>query len=788
MAEEIYQSAPFFTLRVPSLPIEEFEKILRADNWEESVLQLYQTNEELREAIALASPSLALHPKEAASAIFNYVNRMATRPTPFGLFSRVTSGTWAEKTDRFLELSNQSPVMDEVHTFCANPLLQLRGGRYYYNGTSIRANALVKKILIEAFSTDPKIQNLIQTLIKHQFLIPAQSLLRESLPRAKGPKFHISTSVADQIEKALSLLWKISGAYKRTSPLKEYMEKFVEKYGTYRTVPLLELQPYPKNLPKGEWDARWERFLSQKTDEIVLTEKDVEDFNPDPMDAPLSLDVFCKVDPAKDLIYLTQLYLNGGSSFSSEIQEELREFYVQEEALEPESIFVEISYYPVRGAAIAVHPCLRKVRLDLNGPTTFTLQDIYVGVAEDRFYLTTKDGKSEIIPRAGNRLNPDYAPAPIRFMHEVGRERHRMLYPFSWGKLEERASFLPRVRFQKVILSPAKWNLHASEVSDFTAWAKQWNLPTRVWLKSEDRYLLFDRTHPAHLNEILKRLQKGESLQFIEEGGQPWITSERGRHHGELVIPVLKNKKYKKPALKLRPYLSVSDEERWKFPGSEWLYVKFYLENEGMDEFLVQHLAPYAEQLDALGWYFVRYADPESHVRFRVKFPKPTTVSLEKVTREWMRAGLIKNMVIASYEREVERYGGVEGMADAEEVFFIDTENVLRRLRSKKLIGWEALSIIDFLKNLGLKEEEMLALLNSGDQALLKGFREHKKRLVEMAQASNSGQFSPQSPEVYDSLLHMHCNRLGCNEKRARVWARHILLNIEKKGEVSYTL
>ncbi len=544
-------------------------------------------------------------------------------------------GRWADKSDQFLDLSKL--CFPEPHVqypmdgpYYPNPLLQLKGGRYFLGRKSIRASALNR--------------GSIQTLLQHRFLLPkAQpSLLTEFSATHHTPIFHLSKKIAEEVEKKLS-----QNHFQR--PLKGYLKKFLERYGIYRTIPLMKLF---REIP-------WER-------EEILKEE---------ADAPYSLDVFCKV--FDDTVQITEVNCMGGSSMGRFLnvlgvgaKNDLQQFFDQEEALDPAAQFVEISYLPEKGAEIATIPCLRKARLDLHGPSTYTFDDIYVGATPDRFYLTSKEGKVEIIPRAGHRLNPDNAPEPIRFMFEIHR-----------------------------------------------------------------------------------------TMAFEEPNeGMPWLKSERGHHFCEIVVPMLKKRTYIKKNFTPRAYLEVPFEQRWKFPGSEWLYVKFYTEQ--MDHFLVHHLAPFAKKL-GVEWYFVRYA---RHIRFRAK------VSNLNLPKAWMEEGLIQNMEICCYEREVERYGGVEGMAEAEKIFCWDTKRVIEELKSKRAVGWEALSVIGFAKSLGFEIPSC-----EGHKHLLKGFREHKSRLLESSINIDPIPFTVRSPEISDSLLHMHCNRLGCDEIKARVWALNLL-------------
>jgi thiopeptide-type bacteriocin biosynthesis protein len=82
------------------------------------------------------------------------------------------------------------------------------------------------------------------------------------------------------------------------------------------------------------------------------------------------------------------------------------------------------------------------------------------------------------------------------------------------------------------------------------------------------------------------------------------------------------------------------------------------------------------------GWFFIRYADPDWHVRLRVH-GAPDTLEREVLPRlhaviEPMLAdGRIHRLQLDTYGREIERYGGPEGILLCERIFEIDSEAVL---------------------------------------------------------------------------------------------------------------
>ncbi len=695
--------------------------------------------------------------------------------------------------------------------------------------------------------------------------------------------FQLPREVSNEIEKAAAFLWKLSAIQPPVLSLKSYHERFLEKYGVHRTVSLLDLLDEEKGLGSylnsplapsvnrpskiaQQWQnwlaSAWQESLYAKKQEIVLDEKLLthlfhlaEEPLPNPTKAPLSTDVFCKIfaDSLEELekglfsVLFCQSTWQGSATtgrfldlLTEEKREEIGDFIRLEESLSKGTLFMELSYFPssVRSANVAIHPALRSWKLDIEGKKgeagSLSLEDIYVGASSDRLYLTLSEGKGEIDACAGNLLNLSYAPLPLRFMREVTLAKQTYIHPFSWGKIEELAIFLPRIRFGKTILVPAQWILRSAPfvqqtleqvTRQFIAWANEWNLPPLFFLARGDQHLLLDRNHPAHLHEIATQLKKGSTLRFIETlPGRNLVQTEAGSHCSQIVVSLLKNQAYaEKPPIFIKKYLPVAYRNRWKLPGSEWVFAKIYLEAEGQDRFLLQHLSLFLEELQKItgptSWFFLRYRDPDAHLRFRIKLSSSEAFSqtiflLEKFSINWMETGLIRNIILANYEREIERYGGAALCEIAENLFCADSSAslyLLQAIANKKLLCDEsvlhAISGISFLKSFGLEEEDLLRILpnDPANQAGLKGYRNHKKELVSLAKSldtqpifyessrlrseaaqffrSQAGGLVPdQLHPIYQSMLHMHYNRLGCNvlnEIRASLYARHTLLQLQ---------
>ena len=672
----------------------------------------------------------------------------------------------------------------------------------------------------------------------------------------RGRTVTLPLCVREEVAKAAKALARIS-FYEDVLSLEGYRNRFIAKYGLNRTVPLLELLSEEsglgipdiyssfmkeKKVPLAEGEFRkllsreYARCLHEGKYEIDVSEMTLPE-EPSKLLQP-SIDLYVEViaDSAEAvesgdfLLLITNQTWQGGSTFGrfldlfdESFQREFKEMIQREESLDPEVEFIESSHLPlgIHAQNVGVHPSFRKQVLDLTaaGRSSYTLEEIFVGSFHDRFFLTSADGKKEVYVTSGNVLNPEYAPIPLRFLRDVSKSRYRLVSPFYWIGMGE-MPFLPRVIAKKVILSPAQWNLKEKHLgkSTFSAWADSWKVPKYIYLTLGDQRLLLDRHSPVAIKIIQRELKKGGSIQLTEKVGQEkgqWMKSERGSHVAEFVFPLLRDAKNvqnrKRPA-----HVQIPSSSRWKLPGSEWLYAMIYLSSEGEGRFLIEQLAPFSDYLMEQGmvkqWFFVRYAESRDHIRVRFQGDPPTLTSavlplLEQWSSKALQEGSIQEISLGSYEREIERYGGLSFIDQAETFFCFDSQTALALLREScsfpdYIVG--ALSIIDLLP--GELEERLHFFATRGvDKSELKDFRKWKVPILSLADAILKGTLFESEPKLFnafkirkeallsfyaqvegeerlsilDSFIHMHCNRLfGIDaklEKKARAHAFHAL-------------
>jgi thiopeptide-type bacteriocin biosynthesis protein len=122
-------------------------------------------------------------------------------------------------------------------------------------------------------------------------------------------------------------------------------------------------------------------------------------------------------------------------------------------------------------------------------------------------------------------------------------------------------------------------------------------------------------------------------------------------------------------------------------PGSEWLYAKLYTGTSTADHVLCEAVGPLVARVIsgglARGWFFIRYGDPEWHLRLRFR-GEPTVLQAQVLplvhdaVAAMLEDGRVWRLVVDTYRREVERYGGTgAAVALSEAIFQADSEAVL---------------------------------------------------------------------------------------------------------------
>jgi thiopeptide-type bacteriocin biosynthesis protein len=381
----------------------------------------------------------------------------------------------------------------------------------------------------------------------------------------------------------------------------------------------------------------------------------------------------------------------------------VRDHVQAEERLHPEAAFAEIVHLPEgRVGNVLARPVLRPYEIEFLGASgadhdrVLPLHDLLVAVVGDRIVLRSQRLDREVVPRLSNAHNTvTGALAPYRFLAALQFQDVASTLMWSWGALDN-ATFTPRVVFGKTVLAKARWQAGPDQTkalreaktlaAKFTAAQKlreSLRLPRHAVVAEADHELPIDLDRVGGIELLAHEASKYGSLRIIEAyPGRDELYAERedGAYTHEIVLPLVRST----PTVTTRPVPPPLPEQAF-VPGSEWLTVKLYCGPATADTVLREAVAPFVREVvgDAAdGWFFIRYGDPDTHLRLRFT-GDPLRLSGEVLPRfretvePLLRDGVVKRVLLDTYRREVARYGGPEHIARAERFFHADSDAVL---------------------------------------------------------------------------------------------------------------
>lgn len=397
----------------------------------------------------------------------------------------------------------------------------------------------------------------------------------------------------------------------------------------------------------------------------------------------------------------------------------------REQAHYPDQILAEIVHLPQsRAGNIIMRPQLRDYEIPIitnssENAEQITLSDLFISVRNGRIILRSGSLNKEIIPRLTNAHNFSMQSLPYyHFLCDLQSQDLQSSVTWQWGQLQG-CEYLPRVTYKNVILEKASWLLHSKAIGIKTVeslrnYLRSLMTPSHIIMSEGDNHLPIDITDDLSLEILLKELDKNSTIRITENIFKEFntvVTDQLNQPYtNELIVP------WEFPdAAKLKKLddtVTRGAIQRRFTPGSEWLYFKIYCGVKAADELLTDVIFPLMQSMirdkTIEKWFFIRYADPQSHLRIRLTGARVASANilnrLSVLIEEHIESRTAWKIQTDTYNRELERYGE-KNIEQAEDFFFHDSVAVVKVLgQSLRDEGedsrWKAAIIgVDYLLN-----------------------------------------------------------------------------------------
>lgn len=434
----------------------------------------------------------------------------------------------------------------------------------------------------------------------------------------------------------------------------------------------------------------------------------------------------------------------------------------EESALHPDVLYAEIVHTPEgRLGNVVRRPHLREVELSCAGhsrlarPYRLTVEDLLLRLEGGRFRLRSRQDGREVRPRLTSAHNYRRSSGVYRFLCALQNDGAVASFGWRWGSLSG-LPFLPRVTYGRAIYALARWRVGReratyeaigkakmanARVEALAALVEELDLPDFVRLRDGDNQLLLDLNNPLCRSVLADHAARRPSLileETLAEDLKGCVSGPEGRYRNEVILPVVR----KVPLAddgddgNEPRNMSVPTVPRTFIPGAEWLYYKLYAAPGTLDRVLRDVVAPLTALPEVAGsggpWFFIRYTDPDHHLRFRFRGAPAERRLLEErmsaLLGPLVETGAVHRVNLDTYVREIERYGGSRGIELAEHWFCHDSVAALRvvtlldgedDLRWKAVaMGWDRL-----LADFGLDYDGRERVVSEAREAFGREFR-----------------------------------------------------------------
>ena len=557
-------------------------------------------------------------------------------------------------------------------------------------------------------------------------------------------------AVAREIKRAALILTRLSIRPYGTAAWNEYHQRFYERYGIGTMVPLVEAVAdsgagYPDGYPGAPAGARRPRVsarddalvrLAQAAaldgrEEVILTDEQIAalDVGPDEPRLPPHLEIGVRVHAAsleelqRGRFRLEVLSVSRGAGvstgrFLSVLAPAERKALAAEladlPAADGNTMPAQLSFPPLLPASAHVtrSPQVLPNVISLQEhrapqDTVLTPEDLAVGCDGRRMYL--------VVPERGHRVEAigmhalnlhTHTPPLVRFLTELSRAQCAQVTVFDWGAAAA-MPFLPRLRYGRAVLVPARWRLEASELpgrvrpraewdAALADWRVRRRLPRRVHLVEDDRRLFLDLDEASHRTLLRQHLDRTR-LAVLVEAQEPEAYGWCGGRAHEVVVPLRATRPPTWPPLPTPGRTRVLSAAQMQTPASSSvLLAALYSDPRRQDILLSRHLPGLLEQLGNPPWWFIRFRDPDQHLRVRIALPDPeafadTARTVSGWADELRSIGLLADLRYPTSYREMGRWGSGAAWEAAEEVFRADSRAVLAQLTQPQRPGLRTL-------------------------------------------------------------------------------------------------
>ncbi|WDF49014.1 thiopeptide-type bacteriocin biosynthesis protein [Paenibacillus sp. KACC 21273] len=497
----------------------------------------------------------------------------------------------------------------------------------------------------------------------------------------------------------------------------QYFEKFIEKYGYYNELPLLDLLDPDYGLGKIDFNKHTtkntmllERYMLSKIqqanienkDIIELTEIDKKNFrnmNRDPINFKLKADYDIKFGIVEEqgeqkFILDEQNFSLRKGSFTGRFKSDYE--YTCIDQSNQTYIQAELNAVPDNYADIGITYNAPSFQINITSTSqidpkdrNINVKDLYVGATPSGLYIKSLKLNKEIIPVTTHLLQYiNFNENPVLlFLAEFSNYKYSMPRNLTFPSLYT-LNYIPRIEYKNIIISPKRWNILWEDMNsyiqnnnctemEFLEWfISLYSVDDVVHILDGDKRLPIYVKTELGISFLLVKLKKLSSTKILTLIESPELKSNMQPFIGDYIIQVLTDEKENmiKPYSMGTPYSS-----QW---ATQWKsYYIYYKENKRLST--IRICIDYLENDGIKQYFYLDYIDEQKHLRIRYKSSeKDNEVSFDNFLLSLIQDNKIKSFSKHLFLPEYNRYGGKELYSTAYYLFELESKWFFKAIKN----------------------------------------------------------------------------------------------------------
>lgn len=558
--------------------------------------------------------------------------------------------------------------------------------------------------------------------------------------------------------------------------------------------------------------------------------------NEKPLPLPNSLSMIMSVQD--DFIFAEQIggatsnALTGRFTMANEAVEDYTKSIARiEQEANPDVLFFDVAYMVetnvdnVNRRKLIYDHQLAILNFDTSA-APLTLNDIQLAVRGNDVILRSKRLNKRLVPRLASAYNYSRSDLSVfRLLCDLQYQGLQSNLSLPLDTIFPDLDYYPRLQYQNIVLSNNKWKIQKDKllgvdkkflsVTNCREYLKAVGVSSYFKTGVSDQTLCFALHSDEDLTAFLQYMQKQSNI-YVEEvtfPQQSTVVDENEKPYiAQFILSLTHNNQ-------LYAGITAPEEStevtRFFPPGKEWLYFEIYTHQQRSDQILAEIIAPYLEnhKADIKNWFFIRYNENGNHIRFRLQLNDELKTQLlisDLMTdlAELLNSGLVSDVQIKTYKRELERYGS-DNIEHAEKHFAVDSAFVLSLLETQPshfdkyklcaaLVSTLAVSKIIDRSSLFKIINGISDAFNSEHHLDATGFKQLNSQYQEFRKAAFGGlnenqqqkfnalstslteilkQCKPaRQAKLFSDLMHMHVNRLFNKDQRTHEMVMYYFL------------